>query len=89
MRILKNIWKNETVCCIAFFLAVFSAFLVTPDGEYLAYPDYRTIALLFCLMIIVAGFQSKGVFARMGHFLLRKARSIRALSAVMVAVVFP
>ena len=47
MRILKNIWKNETVCCIAFFLAVFSAFLVTPDGEYFAYPDYRTIALLF------------------------------------------
>ena len=84
MRILKNIWKNETVCCIAFFLAVFSAFLVTPDGVYLAYPDYRTIALLFCLMIIVAGFQSKGVFARMGHFLLRRARSIRALSAVMV-----
>ena len=68
MRILKNIWKNETVCCIAFFPAVFSAFLVTPDGEYFAYPDYRTIALLFCLMIIVAGFQSKGVFARMGHF---------------------
>ena len=59
MRILKNIWKNETVCCIAFFLAVFSAFLVTPDGEYLAYPDYRTIALLFCLMIIVAGFRPK------------------------------
>ena len=88
MRILKNIWKNETVCCIAFFLAVFSAFLVAPDGEYLAYPDYRTIALLFCLMIIVAGFQSKGVFARMGHFLLRRARSIRALSAVMVLLCF-
>ena len=50
MRILKNIWKNETVCCIAFFLAVFSAFLVTPDGEYLAYPDYRTTewAISFC-----------------------------------------
>ena len=42
MRILKNIWKNETVCCIAFFLAVFSAFLVTPDGEYLAYPILPT-----------------------------------------------
>ena len=88
MRILKNIWKNETVCCIAFFLAVFSAFLVTPDGEYLAYPDYRTIALLLFCLIIVAGFQSKGVFARMGHFLLRRARSIRALSAVMVLLCF-
>ncbi|WP_346662635.1 SLC13 family permease [uncultured Merdimonas sp.] len=88
MRILKNIWKNETVCCIAFVLAVASAFLVTPDKEYFAYPDYRTIALLFCLMIIVAGFQSKGVFARIGHFLLKRAGSIRALSAVMVLLCF-
>ena len=88
MRILKNIWKNETVCCIAFILAVASAFLVTPDKEYFAYPDYRTIALLFCLMIIVAGFQSKGVFARIGHFLLKRAGSIRALSAVMVLLCF-
>ena len=86
--IFKNILKNETVCCAALVLAASSAFFVHPDEAYLAYPDYRTLALLFCLMIIVAGFQSKGVFAMMGHALLRRARSLRALAAVMVLLCF-
>ena len=86
--IFKNILKNETVCCAALVLAALSAFFVHPDEAYLAYPDYRTLALLFCLMIIVAGFQSKGVFAMMGHALLRRARSLRALAAVMVLLCF-
>ena len=58
MKLLKLIFKNETVFCISFLLAILSAFAVKPDKMYLAYLDYRTIALLFCLMIIVAGFQS-------------------------------
>ena len=50
-KILKNILKNETVFCVSLLLAVLSAFFVRPDGVYLTYPDWRTIALLFCLMI--------------------------------------
>ena len=88
MKILKNIAKNETVFCVSFLLAVLSSFLVHPDAAYLTYPDYRTIALLFCLMIIVAGLQSLGIFAMLGHFLLKKVHSIRGLSMVMVLLCF-
>lgn len=88
MRIIKNIWKNETVFCASLILAVLSALFVHPDEAYLAYPDYRTIALLFCLMIIVAGFQSRGVFAIMGHVLLKRAGSAKGLSAVFVLLCF-
>lgn len=88
MRILKNIIKNETVFCVSFILAVLSAFAVRPDQLYLSYPDYRTIALLFCLMIIVAGLQSQGVFSTLGHILLRKAGSLRGLSVIMVLLCF-
>lgn len=63
-------------------------FFVRPDGVYLTYPDWRTIALLFCLMILVAGLRSKGVFTLMGHALLRRAGSLRALSAIMVLLCF-
>lgn len=87
-KILKNILKNETVFCVSLLLAVLSAFFVRPDGTYLSYPDWRTIALLFCLMILVAGLRSKGVFTLLGHVLLRKAGSLRALSAVMVLLCF-
>src|SRR5699024_1431827 len=55
---------------------------------YLGYPDYRTLALLFCLMSIVAGFRSLGVFERMGRSLIRRASSLRSLSGVLVLLCF-
>ena len=88
MKTLKNIAKNETVFCVSFLLAVLSAFLVHPDAAYLAYPDYRTLALLFCLMILVAGLQSLGIFMMLGHFLLKRVHRIRGLSMVMVLLCF-
>lgn len=88
MKILKNLIKNETVFCVSFFLAVLSAFFVHPDAAYLTYPDYRTLALLFCLMIIVAGLQSLGIFSMLSQFLLKKVHGIRSLSLIMVLLCF-
>lgn len=88
MKILKLIIKNETVFCVSFVLAVLSSLVVHPDSQYLAYPDYRTIVLLFCLMIIVAGFQSLGLFTLLGHFLLRGVGSVKGLSTVMIILCF-
>jgi Na+/H+ antiporter NhaD/arsenite permease-like protein len=88
MKGIKLFFKGETVFCISFLLAVLSMLAVHPDGEYLSYPDYRTLALLFCLMIIVAGFQSLGLFARLGNVLLQKAGSLRWLSMLMVLLCF-
>ncbi len=58
--------KNEAVLCAALFLALISMIVVKPDREYLEYIDYRTLALLFCLMSLMAGFQKLGVFSRIG-----------------------
>lgn len=88
MKILKNLIKNETVFCVSFLLAILSAFFVHPDAAYLTYPDYRTLALLFCLMIIVAGLQSLGIFSMLSQFLLKKVHGIRSLSLVMVLLCF-
>lgn len=88
MKLFKLFLKNETVLCVSFLLAVLSAFVIKPDMLYLTYPDYRTIALLFCLMIIVAGFQSLGIFRMLGHFLITRAGSIRGLSVVMIFLCF-
>ena len=88
MKLFKLFLKNETVLCVSFLLAVLSAFVIKPDMLYLTYPDYRTIALLFCLMIIVAGFQSLGIFGMLGRFLITRAGSIRGLSIVMILLCF-
>ena len=88
MKALINFLKSETVFCVSFFLALASALIVRPDSFYLAYPDYRTVALLFCLMLIVAGFRSLGVFDFMGRSLLKRAGSLRRLSVTMVLLCF-
>lgn len=54
--------KKENVLCIAALLAVISMFFVPPSPAYLAYIDFRVLALLFCLMLVVAGFQSSASF---------------------------
>lgn len=40
------------------------------DREYASYIDYKTIGLLFCLMTVMAGLQSLGVFKKAGERLL-------------------
>ena len=47
--------KRETVFVAAAVAAALSSFLIYPSAEYFSYPDYRVLALLFCLMMIVAG----------------------------------
>lgn len=85
---LKEFWKKETVFCISFLLAAASLLAVPVDRGYLAYPDYRTLALLFCLMMVVAGFQSLGIFTLLGKLFLRKAGSSRGISILLVLLCF-
>ncbi len=91
MRILKkcrDFFRQETVFCVSLVLALLTALVVPPDEAYLAYSDYRTLALLFCLMLIVAGFRSLGIFELLGHILLRRTGSLRGLSLSLTLLCF-
>ena len=80
--------KKETVFCIAALLAVISAFFVPPSAEYLEYIDCRVLALLFCLMLVVAGFQSIGFFRYLAEKLLSGAGNTRILCLLLTALCF-
>ena len=54
--------RKETVLTVALLLAVISAFIVPPDSVYVDYIDFRTLAILFCLMTVVAGFSQQGMW---------------------------
>ncbi len=84
----KELFQKETVCCIAFLLAVISIFFVSPSKNYISYIDFRVLALLFCLMAVVRGFSSIGVFTRLGTMLLHKVHSLRTLAALFVFLCF-
>lgn len=84
----KDFFKKETVCCIAFLLAVVSMFFIPPSVNYFSYIDFRVLALLFSLMDVVRGFSSIGVFTRLGTLLLHKVHSLRTLAALFVFLCF-
>ena len=73
MKRIKAFAKKETVLSAAIVLALVSMVLVKPDKEYLAYMDYRTMGLLFCLMTVMAGFNRLGVFRAAGGKLLGRS----------------
>lgn len=84
----KQFIKNETVFCAAAALAALSCLAVKPGREYLGYIDYRTLALLFCLMALVACMQEIGVFTMLGHRLLSGTHGTKKLSFILVSLCF-
>lgn len=80
--------KKEAVLSIAAVLAVLSSFLVRPDKLYIGYIDFRTLAILLCLMSVMAGLRRLGIFDRMGGFLLSKTKSFMQVALVLVGLCF-
>ena len=84
MNKVKAFFKAESVLCIAALCAIATMFLVPPDGEYPGYIDLRTLALLMCLMIVVAGVQACGAFRALTVQMLRRCGSGRILGVMLV-----
>lgn len=81
-------FKKETVLCVSIILAAASMLFVPPDKEYWGYIDFRTLAILFCLMSVMAGLQKIGVFGQIAEGLLRHVRSGRGLILTLVLLCF-
>lgn len=84
----KEFCKKEIVFMVAIVLAVISAFLVPPSMAYAEYIDFRVLALLFCLMLIVAGVKEQGIFRRLGERLITRVKDVRQLELVLSGLCF-
>lgn len=80
--------KSEIVLVISFVLAVVSCFIVTPDKGYIEYIDFKTLALLFCLMAVTSGLGSMGVFRVLAEKMLKRVRSFSLLSLLLCLLCF-
>lgn len=80
--------KKEAVLVISFILALGSMLFVKPSKEYFEYIDTKTLALLFCLMMVMAGLQALGVFERLAKGLLKLATKSWQLYLVLVLLCF-
>ena len=80
--------RHDPVLAAALLLAVVSMFFVPPSAAYLGYIDFHVLALLFSLMLVVAGLQKSGAFTLLTDKLLQRVKSTRSLAAVLVGVCF-
>ena len=91
MKIIRSIFnfiKKETVLCIAGVLAIASSFVVKPSAKYIEYIDFHVLAILFCLMLVVAVLQEMGIFQKIMTAITKKVHSARILRLVLVLVCF-
>lgn len=88
MERIKGFIKKETVFVIAAILTIISMFLVSPSKEYLGYINYSVLAILFCLMAVVAGFEKIGVFKALSSKILLKTNNGKKIGIIFVFVCF-
>ena len=89
---LRSFLRAEAVLVIAAVAALASCAIypLTPATAptYAGYIDLRTIALLFCLMTVVAGFGRAGALDRVRTWLTGRTASARRLALLLINVVF-
>ena len=88
MAAIRSFVRREPVLLIAAVAALISCFFVPPDPAYLDYMDFRTLALLYCLMTVVAGLRQAGFFSWLAHNLCENIKSVRLIGLVLVMLCF-
>ena len=81
-------FKKEQVHSISALCAALSMLAVPPSAEYLGYIDWKVLGLLFCLMSVVAGLQSVGLFDVLAQKMLRGCSGLRRLRLMLVMLPF-
>lgn len=81
-------FKKNAVCCIAFCLALVTAFLVPPDKEYLGYFDFKTLACLFSVSAAVCALKGIRFFYIAARAIVHKFKNARACVIALVCVTF-
>ena len=85
---IRSFVRREPVLVISVIAAALSCFLVPPDMKYIGYIDFRTLALLYALMTVVAGLRKAGVFVSLARVLCVRAKNTRLIGMILVCLCF-
>ncbi|WP_287387479.1 SLC13 family permease [Lachnospira sp.] len=86
--IFDKLKKLDIVMTVAWILAIVSALLVRPDGKYIDYIDFRSLGILWGLMIIIQGFKKNNLFDMLANKLISKFSKPWQLMAILVFICF-
>lgn len=86
--IFDKLKKLDIVMTVAWILAIVSALLVRPDGKYIDYIDFRSLGILWGLMIIIQGFKKNNLFDMLANKLISKFSKPWQLMTILVFICF-
>jgi len=85
---LLHLIKTDTILVVSGLLAAVSCFFVHPDKAYVDYINYRVLAILFSLMLVVGAMRNIGTFDYLTEKLLSKIHSERIITLFLVILSF-
>ena len=88
MNLKNRLKKIDIVLAAAWILAVISAFFVHPSVKYVNYIDFRSLGILWGLMVIIQGLRYHNIFEKIAQYLLEKVSKQWQLVMVLVFMCF-
>ncbi len=80
--------KRNVVFSIAAFAALITCFLIPPDGAYLGYFDWNTLACLFMTLAVVCALRNIKFFTILARKLVAVSGNLRGLFVMLVIITF-
>lgn len=80
--------KKNIVFCVAALAAAVTCFFVPPDGAYLGYFDWRTLACLFLTLAVVCALRNIKFFTIVARRLVRISGNLRSLFLLLITITF-
>lgn len=88
MNLKNRLKKIDIVLAVAWILAAISAFFVHPSVKYVDYIDFRSLGILWGLMVIIQGLRYHNIFEKIAQYLLEKVSKQWQLVMVLVFMCF-
>ncbi len=85
---LKEFIKQNTVMCVAFFAALITSLIVTPDSEYLTYIDFKTVTCLFITLAVICALRNIRFFTVVARKLVSIAGTVRKTIILLLIITF-
>ncbi len=80
--------KKEIVLVISILAALVALLIARPKESIGRFIDWRTLAILFCLMLVVGALRNMGVLESLAKALINRTKTLRGLFMVLLIVTF-
>ena len=80
--------RKNAVMVIALCAALVTSFIIPPDGEYVGYFDYKTLACLFCVLAVVCALKNISFFYILARRVVQVFKTTRMSILGLVYITF-